>query len=167
MVLTSCQALKNADSLLHDVLEAVDTSGDGQIQYNGLRASPAYHLPPLTTIAYTEFRVFVNHTERELWQLFESIDRDHNGALDKNELRAAFSRSGLAISSSKLDQFFEEVDTNHDGEISFEEWRYSKSINMTLQIQLLIMLTEIFYSSYRLVCQICGQCSLTTLLLAL
>jgi hypothetical protein len=28
-------ALKNADSLLHDVLKAVDTSGDGQIQYNG------------------------------------------------------------------------------------------------------------------------------------
>ncbi|KAL9619056.1 MAG: hypothetical protein Q9160_006311 [Pyrenula sp. 1 TL-2023] len=96
--------LKNADSLLHDVLEAVDTSGDGQIQYN-------------------EFRVFVDHTERELWQLFESIDRDHNGSLDKAELQAAFSRAGLAISSAKLDQFFEEVDTNHDGEISFEEWR--------------------------------------------
>ena len=28
-------ALKNADSLLHDVLKTVDTSGDGQIQYNG------------------------------------------------------------------------------------------------------------------------------------
>lgn len=28
-------ALKNADALLHDVLKAVDTSGDGQIQYNG------------------------------------------------------------------------------------------------------------------------------------
>lgn len=72
-----------------------------------------------------EFRVFVDHTERELWQLFESIDRDHNGSLDKAELRAAFSRAGLAISSAKLDQFFEEVDTNHDGEISFEEWRYT------------------------------------------
>jgi hypothetical protein len=29
-------ALKNADSLLHDVLKAADTSGDGQIQYNGV-----------------------------------------------------------------------------------------------------------------------------------
>jgi hypothetical protein len=28
-------ALKNADALLHDVLKVVDTSGDGQIQYNG------------------------------------------------------------------------------------------------------------------------------------
>lgn len=97
--------LKNADALLNDVLKVVDTSGDGQIQYN-------------------EFRVFVEHAERELWQLFQSIDRDHSGALDKAELRTAFSRAGLTISNAKLDQFFDEVDANHDGEISFEEWRY-------------------------------------------
>ena len=96
--------LKNADNLLHDVLKAVDTSGDGQIQFN-------------------EFRVFVEHAERELWQLFESIDKDHSGALDKEELRLAFQRAGLTISNAKLDQFFDEVDTNHDGEISFDEWR--------------------------------------------
>ena len=34
-MLTLSPALKNADALLHDVLNAVDTSGDGQIQYNG------------------------------------------------------------------------------------------------------------------------------------
>lgn len=80
--------LKNADTLLHDVLKAVDTSGDGQIQFN-------------------EFRVFVEHAERELFQLFESIDRDHNGSLDKEELRAAFKRAGLMISNAKLEQFFD------------------------------------------------------------
>ncbi|OCT45396.1 putative calcium-binding protein CML15 [Cladophialophora carrionii] len=100
--------LKNADDLLHDVLQAVDTSGDGRIQFN-------------------EFRVFVEHAENELWQLFESIDRDHSGALDKAELRAAFSRAGLTISNAKLDQFFDEVDTNHDGQISFEEWRCAET----------------------------------------
>jgi solute carrier family 25 (mitochondrial phosphate transporter), member 23/24/25/41 len=71
----------------------------------------------------TEFKVFVDHAERELRQLFESIDRDHNGELDKGELKAAFRRAGLAISNAKLDQFFDEVDVNHDGVISFEEWR--------------------------------------------
>lgn len=96
--------LKNADSLLQDLLEAVDTSGDGRIQYS-------------------EFRVFVEQAEKELYQLFDSIDRDHNGKLDKGELRAAFRRAGVAVSSSKLDRFFDEVDTDHDGEISFEEWR--------------------------------------------
>ena len=97
--------LKNADDLLHDVLKVVDTSGDGRIQEK-------------------EFKVFVEHAEKELWQLFESIDRDHSGALDKEELRQAFKKAGLTISTAKLDQFFDEVDSNHDGEISFEEWRF-------------------------------------------
>ncbi|KAL9603229.1 MAG: hypothetical protein Q9179_002268 [Wetmoreana sp. 5 TL-2023] len=96
--------LKNADEMLQDVLKALDTDGDGRIQY-------------------TEFRAFVEQTEKELLKLFKSIDRDHNGQLDKNELKLAFTRAGLAVPNSKLDQFFSEVDTNSDGVISFEEWR--------------------------------------------
>jgi solute carrier family 25 phosphate transporter 23/24/25/41 len=44
--------------------------------------------------------------------------------IDKNELRAAFSRSGITLSSAKLDAFFEDVDANKDGVISYPEWRY-------------------------------------------
>jgi hypothetical protein len=33
--LSASTALKNADSLLHDILNTVDTSGDGKIQFNG------------------------------------------------------------------------------------------------------------------------------------
>lgn len=96
--------LKNADSLLHDVLKVVDTDGDGHIQYS-------------------EFRAFVEQTEKELWQLFKSIDRDQNGYLDKGELVAAVLRAGLVVPSAKLDQFFSEIDKNNDGVISFDEWR--------------------------------------------
>lgn len=70
-----------------------------------------------------EFRTFVKQTEQELLTLFKSIDYDHDGKLSKDELRAAFSRAGLAVPNSKLDEFFLEVDTNRDGVISFEEWR--------------------------------------------
>ncbi|KAK5098287.1 hypothetical protein LTS08_006420 [Lithohypha guttulata] len=96
--------LKNADALLRDILEVVDTSGDGHIQFS-------------------EFRTFIEHAENELYQLFDSIDRDHSGSLDKDELRQAFARSGIVVSNSKIDQFFDEIDSNHDGRISFEEWR--------------------------------------------
>lgn len=34
-------ALKNADSLLKDVLKAVDTNGDGHIEYSGTRVPVA------------------------------------------------------------------------------------------------------------------------------
>ncbi|KAI4141896.1 MAG: hypothetical protein LQ341_003393 [Variospora aurantia] len=96
--------LSNADDMLQDVLKAVDTDGDGHIQY-------------------AEFRTFVKETEKALLKLFESIDHDHNGQLDKSELKAAFTRAGLAVPKSKLDQFFTEIDTNNDGVISFDEWR--------------------------------------------
>lgn len=70
-----------------------------------------------------EFRKFVEETEKELWQLFKSIDRDHNRQLDKGELRSAFENAGIRLPPSKLDQFFSEVDTNRDGVITFDEWR--------------------------------------------
>ena len=116
-------------------MKAVDTNGDGKIQYNGT-STPLTRpngstrpwrevLPcPWTLIdGKAEFRIFVEETEKELRTLFDSIDRDHNGQLDKAELQAAFSRAGLAVPSSKLDRFFAEVDTDHNGTISFDEWR--------------------------------------------
>lgn len=60
----------------------------------------------------------------ELWELFKNIDRNHDGRLDKDELAAAFSTSGITVSRAKLDRFFAEVDSNSDGSLSFDEWRY-------------------------------------------
>ena len=68
----------------------------------------------------TEFHSFVMHTENELYSLFKSIDRDHNGKLDKNELKTAFKGAGLAVPNWKLDQFFAEVDGNHDVGLPFQ-----------------------------------------------
>lgn len=65
----------------------------------------------------------MEQTEKELQQLFKSIDRDHNGQLDKGELKSAFAQAGLVVPQSKFDQFFSEVDSNHDGVITFDEWR--------------------------------------------
>lgn len=59
--------------------------------------------------------------------MFQSIDRDHNGEIDKMELKNAFARSGVTVSSAKLDRFFAEVDKNNDGVISYAEWRYMHS----------------------------------------
>lgn len=59
--------------------------------------------------------------------MFNNIDRNHDGTLDKDELAAAFSGSGVAVSRARLDRFFAEVDSDHDGSVSFEEWRYENS----------------------------------------
>lgn len=41
-------------------------------------------------------------------------------------MRTAFARSGVVVSTAKLNAFFEEVDTNKDGVISYEEWRFAR-----------------------------------------
>ncbi|KAI0876392.1 mitochondrial carrier domain-containing protein [Hypoxylon argillaceum] len=96
--------LKNADEMLKDIIKAVDTNGDGKIQYE-------------------EFRVFVEAAERQLFHLFQSIDRDKNGKLDKEELQVAFHKVGLAVPNRRLDEFFKDIDHNSDGFITYEEWR--------------------------------------------
>lgn len=75
-----------------------------------------------------EFQDFLRHTERELRKLFNSIDKQQNGHLDKTELRKAFSAAGMNVDRIKLDQFFEQLDTDNDGVITFEEWRCVSSI---------------------------------------
>ena len=91
----------------------------------------------LSVLAYIvlEFRTFIEHTEKELWHLFQGIDRDHNGQIDKEELSTACADAGIIIPQSKLDQFFQTVDTNHDGVISFDEWRCVQVlVNMIIAI---------------------------------
>ncbi|KAH8904030.1 mitochondrial carrier [Coniochaeta sp. PMI_546] len=96
--------MKNADDMLKSIVQIVDTSGDGKIQYE-------------------EFRVFVEAAERQLLLLFRSIDKNGDGKVGKEELRMAFQSAGLAVPSSRLDGFFNDIDMNNDGYISFEEWR--------------------------------------------
>ncbi|KAG9248682.1 mitochondrial carrier domain-containing protein [Calycina marina] len=96
--------LKHAQDMLEDVVKAIDKNGDNFIQYE-------------------EFRTFVDRTEKELFNLFHSIDRDQDNRLDKTELQVAFKRAGMVVPQAKLNQFFAEVDENNDGYITFDEWR--------------------------------------------
>ena len=97
--------------MIRDMLSACDINHDGQISYD-------------------EFVQFCNETEKELWTLFQSIDRDHNGNLDKSELSQAFEKAGVAVSNARLDRFFGYIDKNHDGTIDFPEWRGKFAIHV-------------------------------------
>lgn len=74
-------------------------------------------------ISYDEFCRFCTATEKELWQLFQSIDQDRSGRLDKGELSSAFERAGVTVSKTRLDRFFSYIDKDRDGTIDFGEWR--------------------------------------------
>lgn len=96
--------LKDADTLIRDMLKECDINHDGKISYD-------------------EFVRFCKGTEKQLHDLFQTIDRDKNGTLDRKELSMAFERSGVSVSNARLDRFFSYIDKNHDGTIDFTEWR--------------------------------------------
>ena len=54
----------------------MDTDGDGQISYNEFLVATSNHRSMVNT--------------NNLKNLFEMIDRDGNGVISKNELKAAF-----------------------------------------------------------------------------
>jgi solute carrier family 25 phosphate transporter 23/24/25/41 len=72
---------------------------------------------------FSEFRIFVQKAEAQLFDLFKSIDRDGNGKLDKAELQTAFKAAGLTVSNRRLHDFFGDMDQNNDGYVTFDEWR--------------------------------------------
>lgn len=90
-------ALKHADALIHEILQAVDSSKDGLIQYS-------------------EFKSFFVGAERELWKIFTSVDSDGNGKIDRGELQAALAKAGISVDPpERLDNFFAIIDLNSDG----------------------------------------------------
>ncbi|KAB8233789.1 calcium-binding mitochondrial carrier protein [Aspergillus alliaceus] len=103
------------DERVAKLWQSLGVRRDGRLDLNGLKKG-------LKKIDH-QFRTFVDHTEQGLWRLFQTIDRNHNGEIDKNELKAAFSNADVTVSSAKLDAFFADVDTNSDGVISYPEWR--------------------------------------------
>ncbi|KAK5710312.1 hypothetical protein LTS12_028003, partial [Elasticomyces elasticus] len=96
--------LKDADSLISDMLGACDINHDGEITYE-------------------EFVRFCKETERQLRTLFDAVDRNKDGRLDKSELAQAFEKAGVMVSNARLDRFFGYIDKDHDGMIDFTEWR--------------------------------------------
>lgn len=85
-------------------MKICDTSGDGFIQFD-------------------EFVVFMEQTEQHLRGLFDAIDKDNNGQLDRAELAHALESNGITVEPGKLKSFFDRLDKNNDGQITFEEWR--------------------------------------------
>mmetsp|Transcript_35649 Transcript_35649/g.93236 ORF Transcript_35649/g.93236 Transcript_35649/m.93236 type:complete len:106 (-) Transcript_35649:80-397(-) len=57
-------------------------------------------------------------------ELFDELDMDKSGYLDKEELRRLMHPSMLTVNNEDdVERLLESMDTNHDGVVSFEEFR--------------------------------------------
>lgn len=70
-------------------------------------------------------------TNEQVSKLFKSFDKNGDGKLSKEELKAAFRKLGSRWSSHRARSALRHVDSNHDGLISKEE--FNDLVNYALE----------------------------------
>lgn len=136
-------------AVLRESFKALDDNGDGLLSteelMNGIHTAELGGLTPEDVkrmmesvdcdasgfIDYTEFLAAalekrLYDQESVLWEAFSVFDRDGDGKISKEELRAVLSdetlESANIANAKELDALLEEVDANGDGEIDFQEF---------------------------------------------
>lgn len=92
------------NEIVRKLVEKCDTSKDGVVDFD-------------------EFQAYVVEKEEELWHLFEQIDRSGDQVLQREEVKSALRKGGVAASDKEVDQFVQAMDQDGDGQIDFAEWR--------------------------------------------
>ena len=65
----------------------------------------------------------------EVRELFDEIDEDGGGSLDKNELRQLLEKLGLEVTDERVDSIFREMDADGEGAVELQEflWWWKKA----------------------------------------
>ncbi|XP_074605707.1 calcium-binding protein E63-1-like [Brevipalpus obovatus] len=81
-----------------------------------------------------EFIDAIEEKHANLRKLFDWIDADKNGYLDRYEIKMAFAMSDRPFTDEDVEKLMEECDTDRDGRISFIEFRTSRMSNLFTDI---------------------------------
>ncbi len=64
----------------------------------------------------------ISDNEKDMVALFDKIDHDHSGSIDKKELKEALAAAGINVNKIALEAMMHAADEDHDGTISKQEW---------------------------------------------
>ncbi|KAI8146169.1 calmodulin-like protein [Fennellomyces sp. T-0311] len=101
--------LNPTDSELKDMVNEVDSDGDGTIDFNEF----------LSMLARKQKEV---DTQAEMREAFSVFDRDGNGLISVSELRKVMDSFGEHLTQMELDQMIREADIDGDGNINYDEF---------------------------------------------
>eukprot|EP00053_Salpingoeca_punica_P012131 m.108430 g.108430 ORF g.108430 m.108430 type:complete len:491 (-) comp15866_c0_seq7:112-1584(-) len=128
------------ESVVLAVFTALDTNGDGRLDEAelatalsrlGLQCASAHLEGLMQAMKHAEgreecfnaFRDFYTVRTGQLREVFNSMDRDGDGELQKWEVRQALHDLGMSCSDQTLRALFNKIDLDKNGRISFEEFR--------------------------------------------
>jgi Ca2+-binding EF-hand superfamily protein len=140
------QEMDGRDSI-GEIMAEMDADSDGTVSYEEFEAwwQGGGSLTAAERDEQRELRRRRHDKTEALRAVFNSLDSDGNGTLDRDEVRAAFTKLGHVFESrSKLDDAMYEMDTDCSGTVSFDEfanyWRaglkLSKVINVAVSLEL-------------------------------
>lgn len=121
----------------HDEIAALvremDADGDGTISFDEFSAwwRAGGHLTAAERKAQAELRRRRYDPEAQLRFIFDQIDVDRSGTLEKDEVRVAAAQLGMELSAKELDDAMHQMDADGSGGVDFPEflsfWRSSAS----------------------------------------
>jgi len=120
--------LKPSEDRLHTMLAAMDSNGNGRIEFEEFFKAI---MPDLN-----KEEVMVN--QGRLLEVFDIFDRDGNGVITAIELAGAMAKMNSPLTYRELMEKMKEADLNEDGAINFHEFTtiMAKSANNFLGINL-------------------------------
>merc|ERR1712146_464600 len=84
---------------------SLDVDGDGKISVQEF------------SIAFMNRKV--SSQQERMWKVFQKIDKNNDGVLDRNEIKQALASN---VHSSELDKIIKEVDKDGNGKIEYSEF---------------------------------------------
>ena len=136
--------LKEEKTRLYNVFKSIDKDGDGQLDRKEVKEAYSknesifsseeeideiFNKIDVNNTGHIDFSEFLLATldykkgirEKELRQIFNLIDKDKSGNLEKEEI-AEFFNLGSPEKAAALNKMMEEADANKDGKISLDEF---------------------------------------------
>ncbi|XP_058824049.1 calmodulin-like [Topomyia yanbarensis] len=98
-----------SDAEVEELLKEVSADFEGRILFADFVS--------LMTVRLKDF-----NSEDELKEAFRIFDRNGNGLISAEELRAALKSFGEQLTEEEVDELLREADTNCDGQIDYEEF---------------------------------------------
>ena len=103
--LTQMTHLPARNKYVNELLDRCDTSNDGVVDYG-------------------EFKAYVDDKEKELWLLFQKIDRSGDGRLLPSDLEIALRLAGIEISQEEVMDFMQLMDLGEAKERGWQQREY-------------------------------------------
>lgn len=120
---SAAQALEHA-WIVENTKEGINYTIETKLSLNNLKKFTNHNKFQQAVVVYMAQKAFTNEEKDRLEELFESLDKNADGQLQKNELIDGYAElyDDKEFAIKEVERIFQNVDVNHNGAIDFSEF---------------------------------------------